>query len=565
MSNISALKQQAELLLAKLENGRFYSIADLNGRLQETVADYPQDTVIKAFACVVEEMCNKSPDRLISQGEIENMYNHLVGLNASGTKFREALGDLLLTGSGPVTPAVVPNSEFIGGRRDDVAPAMEYDMDPEVKRGFDNLFAPISDKYDPQCAVRAGEKVGLELRSIGCDASHVRLAGGNARFLVFAADFDTPRGAVRILIPAESSGEKLPSVFVAGDRFVLLTPANLRTHAGTLAECRTELPNVSAVLNQLDIMTGNSPKYVSDADMARTAAGLPGQNGSEGLSAPSVFASMPDESKNIRDIVIPPTPVPESLKTLAADIEESVLEAAVGYPQAAVRLAKRMVLVELTSMGFKGSQIRVAAPTSDGFICEAALNTPRGKVMIEVPIEMQNGVPLMPSVFAKGDYIGDFNAHNLQAFAMQEGPSDRASVRRDSPLLEMNIGQLRDIVCRAAIQGDFATCDEVLEAVAQSFDEDTYRNAVADYHKLLTNLTSTKETIAEAYDSNQFVRTPNSMYPIHKKLGRPIHELIRDENGEYHLKATYQARQNQDVEGAFFSNARVLYGEDEEK
>lgn len=560
MSNISALKQQAELLLAKLEHGKFYSVVDLNDRLQRTASDYPQDTVIKAVACVVEEMCAKDPERIISQGDFEKLYNQLIGLNASGTRFREVLGDLLLS---QLAEPAKPNEAFIEGRRDDSKAAMEYDIDPEVKRGFDNLFEPASDKYDPQCAAKAKERVGLELRSMGCDASHIRLAGGNARFLVFAADFDTYRGAIRVFIPAEASGEKLPSVFVAGNRFVSLTPTNLRTYAETAAENRTELPSVPAVLGSLDVMTGHSKKYVSEADVAKTASALPEQNGSEGLSGPGMYASMPDESKNVRDIEVPATPVPEPLKALTSEIEESVLEAAVGYPQAAVRLAKRMVLVELASMGFKGSQVRVAASTQDGFICEAALNTPRGKVTVEIPIEMQRNMPLMPSVFAKGDFIDEFTAQKLHAFAAKEAPV-ASSVRRDSPLLDMSVHQLKDIIVKAASQEDFDTCDEVLEAAAQMFDEGTYRNMVADYQKMLANFSSAKENLTKAYDdSDQFVRSPNSMYPIHKKLGRPAHELVRDENGEYHLKSTYHARKNQEEESAFFSNAKVLVGGDE--
>ena len=507
MSNISSLKRQAEILLAKLENGKFYQIADLNDRLQKTASDYPQDTVIKAVSCVVENMCNKNPNQIISQGDFEKLYNQLVGLNASGTRFREILGDLLLTGE-PTKP-VMPNKEFVEGHRDGVEASLEYEVDPEVKRDFDNLFVPAEEKYNPLCAAKAKEKINLELKSMGCDASHIRFVGGNSKLLVFAADFETRRGIVPVFIPADASGEKFPSVFVAGNRFVSLTPSNLRTHV--------------------------------EASVVETT----------------------NISKPINEIILPPTPVPEPLRALTSEVEESVLEATVGYPQASVRLAKRMVLMELSSMGFKGSQVRVSSATQDGFICEATLNTPRGKVAVEVPIEMQRNVPLMPAVFAKGDFIDEFTAQKLHSFATKEMPLTLSFVRRDSPLLDMDIHQLKDVIAKSAAQEDYDTCDEVLEAVAQSFDEDTYRNVVADYHKMLLNFGNAKESLAQTYDdSNQFVHSPNSMYPIHKKLGRPARDLVRDENGEYHLKSTYYARKNQAEEGAFFSNAKVLCGDE---
>jgi hypothetical protein len=111
---------------------------------------------------------------------------------------------------------------------------------------------------------------------------------------------------------------------------------------------------------------------------------------------------------------------------------------------------------------------------------------------------------------------------------------------------------------------DYDTCDEVLETIASRFGEDIYRNAVVDYHKMLTNIKTAENSMLQANeDSNQFVKTPNSIYPIHRKLGRPAHDLVRDESGEYHLKSTYYARQNAQAEGVIFNTAKILVGGDE--
>jgi len=126
----------------------------------------------------------------------------------------------------------------------------------------------------------------------------------------------------------------------------------------------------------------------------------------------------------------------------------------------------------------------------------------------------------------------------------------------------MDVGQLRDIIVRAAVSGDLNTCDEALEVIAETTNPETYMNAVADYQKILAGVKNSQESIKQAYDdSDQFVKTSTSMYPIHKKFGRPAHELVRDENGEYHLKSTYYARKNQETAGAFFSNSKILVGD----
>jgi len=559
MTNFGALKSQAELLLAKLEQGKHYVIGDLNERLQKAAGDHPQDIVIKSVASVIERVCSKDPRALISQGDVDKLYNELVGLNASGTRFREVLGDLLVSDlPGQVD---VTNTKYINGLRDDpTQDAIDYGVDHEVKSGFDQLFEAASDKYDPQLAASAKQRVEHELQTLGVVNPRTRIAGGNSRFLVFAADLDTNRGAVRVYIPTESTGTKFPSIFVAGNRFETLTATNLGAYLEEAAMRQDCLPNVSAVLQSLDLAIKADKQSVSDENFSKLASTLPQDNGSEGVSGPGLFANLPDQKDDMRDVEIPIAPIPKELKVVASDLEESVMEAAVGYPQATVRLAKRMIIAELGSMGFKGSQIRVASATHDGFICEAILNTPQGKFSIEVPIEMNGNAPLLPAVFAKGDYVAKFDAASIHAIAMRDAGTIDVAVCRDSALHSMNLSELKNTMVRSASENDFDTCDEALEVIANRFDEDTYRTVVADYHAMLAGLKKSGESLKQSFDdADQFVQSPNSIYPIHKQFGLPAHALVRDANGVYHRKSTYKT--TDDPDGAFFSTAKVLVGD----
>jgi hypothetical protein len=559
MVNFSSLKTKAEMTLAKLTEGKYYELDDLNNRLQKTAEIYPHDTVIKAVARVIEQLYKKGQSKLISQGDIEKIYNELIGLNVTGTKFREVLGDLLISEK---PTSVEPNLNYTRGMRDNPEEGIiEYDIDSNVKEGFDKLFNPIADKYDPKCAISAKEKVGLELKSLGFDNVKIRLAGGDSKFLIFATDFDTNRGSVRIFIPAEASGTQLPSVFVAGNKFDELTSNSVNEYLVNASYRNNRLPNVSDILNTLNTITTGVKIAVPDGDFSKLVDSLPNSNGSEGLSGPEVFASMPDNSKNVKDVEIPLIPTPEPLKALASEIEKNVIEASVGYPQAVVRMTKRMLIAELSSMGFKNSQVRVSHPTNDGFICEAVLNTTNGKVSIEVPIEIKENSPLLPSVFAKNDFVDHFNATSLHAFATKN-KNVEVFIETDSNLNGMNLLQLKDIITKSAMKGDFNTCDEAILVIEKKFDENTHKNVIADYYKMLINFENNRDIMRESYNNDdQFIKTPNSIYPIHKKLGRPANELVKDENGVYHLKSTYRSRQNQKAAGAFFSNAKALIGE----
>lgn len=557
MANFNALKTQAEYLLAKMEHGKGYQIGDLDQRLRQAADENPGDIVIRSVASVIERLSAKNPNSMMTQGQLEEVYQELVGLNTN-TRFRKVLGDLLRSDK---NEADLTNKNFVEGIRDPTEGFLNYDVDKKVKEGFDNIFGSTSNKYDTQNATRAKEKVELELRSMGLVNPHVRLAGGNSRFLVFATSIDTNRGAVPIYIPAESSGDKLPSVFVGSNVFEQLTTANLTDYLNAAAYNRDRLPEVSNVLSALDQALGVAPKTTKQDEFTKLFANLSEANGSEGLSAPGIFAELPEQNY-LRDVEIPSTPVPTELKALTSDIEENVLEASVGYPQTSVRMAKRIIISELGSMGFKGSQVRVVSPTGDGFICEAILNTPHGKLKIEVPIEMSGNAPLMPSVFAKDDYVADFTPLNIQALALKDAGYVEGAIRVDAQLYGMSLNELKDTMSKSAARGDFNTCDEVMEVISDRFDEDTYRSVVSDYHGLLSKLGTAKDSLRQAHeDDGQFIRTPNSIYPVHKKLGLPAHELVRDESGVWHRKSTYAAKLDQEHMGAFFSTAKVLVGD----
>lgn len=558
MSNITDLKRQAEAALSQLERGREFIIGPISERLRKAAEAHPQDTVIRAVAKVVEDMSRKDPTRLICQAEIEGLYNNLVGLNVTGTRFRDVLGDLLMSEK---PASAKPNPMYAQANRDDPLQEAISETDPALQGELGQLFEQASDRYDPQKALEARGHVERELRSLGFGNTRVRIAGGNSRHLVFAADLETVRGPVRVYVPADASGAKLPSVFVASDHFAVLTRDGLERHIENAAVRRQPPVQVMAVLRSLDVLTGQQrTSEMAARQMAESAASkLPEANGSEGLSAPQLVGASLSDGPAYEDVHIPQTPLPEPLKALTSDLEEGLAEAGLPYPQASVRMAKRMLVAELAAMGFKGAQTRVSSPTQDGFICEAVLSTPRGRVAIDVPIEMQNNQPLMPSVFAKGDLVDEFNQAALSRF-LSADPETEASAPADGRLLGMSLYELKDELVRLASASDFKACDAVMETVASRFDPETYGAVLMDYQRMLSGLGEAKQ--ASQSRCAHVVHSPNSIHPLCGHFMVPLHKVVQDERGVCHLASTYYSRKGQDEAGAFFSNAKVLVSDD---
>lgn len=549
MSNIGSLKNQAEKLLEKLTHGKRYRVADLDERLRIAREDHPSDSVIQAVGHIVERFRKNNPTGIISQAELEQVYRQVSGLNVN-TRFREVFADLL-----PERLEKQASESYTNMRATDEEPIELQSSNPV----FDPLFEKNADIYNPANANNAKIKVAMELNTLGYNTNKIKLLAGDSRFLVFNAQLDTNRGQASVLIPTEADGEKFPSVFIAGNEFKPLTTGNIKNYLNTYQQSKQSDPKT--ILAVLNLAIGNFNKQADYKTFNKDISTLPKES-----TLPvgnQVFANLEDPEKNLKSIEIPTLPVPEPLQHIARDFEESILEATTGYSQTIVRLAKKMLFTELSGMGFKNSQLRVAQSTGDGFICEASLNTRAGKVMIEIPVEIKNNIPLLPSVFAKDDFVANFDRDNLHNFISKLGNNEERGFNRfDDTLLNMSLYELRDAINKSALKGDYDYCDEVLETIAEKFGADIYKNAVLDYQKVLSNLNNRQNIISQAHeDKDQFYKTPNSMYPIHKKLGRPINELVRDENGEYHLKSTYHARKNAEAEGAFFSTAKILVGD----
>lgn len=547
MTNITNIKSEAERLLRELQQGNEYIIAQVDSKMRQAVTQYPRDTVIRAVAGVIERMATNDPSRVISQGEINKIYNNLVGLG-SNTQFREALGEFLNT---QIEVTSTTDPEFISKNRD------TQDTSLDVMAGVDNelkiLFEQSEDKYDTEKIAGAKNRVQLELASIGFDKTRTKFAGGSSEFMIFSSDLDTNRGAVRVYVPCEANTENLPSVFVGGDQFMELTAENINTHIIESANFRTQLPPVHAILHSLNILTAQVKQAMPEDDFNKIAQKIPTDK-TMPLSAPSLLGEMP-EGKPLGIVEMPRVNTPEPLKVLANDLEEQMVETALDFPLVSVRAAKKMLVAEINAMGFTGTQVKIAAPTQDGFICEAILNAPTGKVSIEVPIEMKQNRPLIPNVFAKDDQVFDFDEHSIKAF-VSNGSNRDTYINRDNQLLELDISKLKDLLIRSAIDKKFDTCDEIMAVAAERFDAVTYRNLITDFNSILKNASTHTETCC-----SRQIKSPNSIYKYCGHHNVPIHDVVQDEDGNCCLKKTYFSRQAQQAEGAMFSNAKVLISE----
>lgn len=501
MSDFRTLKNQAEKLLSEIEDGKKFLIVDVKSILNKASSNFFRDIVITSMSNVIDKMSYNNPGKIISQKEIESIYNSLYGLNPN-TRFREVLGDLLLS----KTNTTKKTGDNIVNASEEFSP-----IEHPLKKEFEPLFHKDNNKFSQNDVCKAQKNIEKELMVLGFRDAKVNFSGGDSNMLVFVVDFLTKNGNLKTYIPVEP-GSPYAEGFLTNSGLVKFNYSNILNFIKQFENTNVGLDNSAELINRI--------------------------------------------SSELPDLEIKSVSLPEELRPLVADVDEQVLEASLGFSPNVIKSAKKMIVSELSDMGYKQAKVRILDSSNDGFICEAGFNSPKGVITIEIPIEIKNNKPLFPSVFAKGDFVDDFKTANLASFILRECGEAKSFISRFSSMSNLNVSQLKEIITASLAKGDFKTCDDALEIAANKLDNEQYKNLVMDYNKQLKQIDDVKKNLQASFDDDNFIKTPNSIYPVHKILGLPAHKLHKDENGNWRRNA-----EDKEAVKAFFSSSKILIGD----
>lgn len=494
--NPNEMIRLAQSLLDAKTNSREFMLEDVHSITRQAYEQYPEDSVITQVAFTIERMAEKAPSgSTISQAAISDIYNNFVRLS-SNSKFREVLGGLLLTDL-PNKGAQSPDYSRLN--RIDAAD-LNIDADSMVDKNMVNAISAAftgsfnSMKVLDNAVTEQGKGfVSAELKMLGFKPS-VETMGGNPANIVYAAHFDTRKGRVTVAIPTQISNGRVlfPSVFVANDRFEELTATKLEAFIEKKSESSDfSVPNASDILSAVSMVSGQ--KHEASAQEFSELKTVFGEDkgGDIKLDTPDLFAKREyqmgrpdiDTRQNVE--------MPQELAHLSKDFEDSVLEAASEFGLESIRNGKEMVARELKSAGFKNAQVKFGSENDTSVVYLALINTPKGPAEIEVPIEMKalaedKYVPLAPTYFAYDGLIEDFTAAKLQRFATRLPAPSSKSISYSSAMNYLLLPELKDEILKAASYNDYVTCEEALQEIQARFSEEDFKNALADYHYVLT-------------------------------------------------------------------------------
>ncbi|MFA5024025.1 MAG: hypothetical protein WC523_03675 [Patescibacteria group bacterium] len=544
-------------------------LEDVHNITRAAYEQYPEDPVIGQVAFTIERIAAKAPKgSTISQAEVSNIYNNFVRLS-SNSHFREVLGSLLFD----VTTPNVENADYSRLNRVDAedSKAIATEANAELTNTISSVFSDSVDSsksFDIKIASDGLGFVSAELKSLGFSPA-IEIMGGNKSNIVYAAHFNTNRGRITVAIPTQIvSGRVLfPSTFVAGDRLEELTSAVLSMFIDKKAQLGDfSIPKTANVLSALNILAGQ--KYMSEPEFAKVSGTVSENDDTTGLSLEDKKDTRPELPTN--QIAMDNTLIssrkadmPQSLAHLARDFEDDVLEAASTYGLDSIRKGKEMIALELRTAGFKNAQVRFGSESNQTVVYLASINTPKGSVELEVPVEMaviaeNKYMPLSPSFFAYDGMVEDFTASKLQRFAIRLPSLSTGSTVCSSSFSYMLLPELKDEILKAASENDYVTCEAALSEIKNRFNEDDLKNAISDYHFILTQ--KTKMNKQSQHKCSRLIKAGHGS--ISDRCGHylcSLDKVITDENGNCRLKTAIEREKLNPIEdgGALISTSKI--------
>ena len=433
--------------------------------------------------------------------------------------FRDEVGDLLPDSHASISvdkdgasSSRIPYEKALDPMYGDSKLAQElsgvFDLD---KKGS---FSAFSDN-----TIKKAEKFAkLQMTALGCTPQTVKAVKSNDHFVLCTASVDTSDFTqVEVSVPVQVTNgiPSLPTHFVQDNGLVKLNKENLYVF----------------------IKDKNNFKKKSSRDNFR------GQRS---------FGVLDTEAQV----------VPAALEAYA-NIEDSLVEAASSFSGNQINMARGVVASQLSGFGIPNPQIKVASCNGKTLTFSSDIPTKLGRVIVNIPVDMPNGKPVIPSSFELNGSTYSLNESGLRAVIEKSANDSSINTvsRHVEEMSRLSYQQLVDRVTSGVETGSLRLAEDALSVIASKFGGQKYIAALDMFSKLLKHSsgnTERDEHIKKALDRGDLIRTPTSVQLYCPKLGLPLSKVAFDSKGNV-IPATRAIKtKSLDESGAMISNSKIV-------
>lgn len=468
VNELDMIQNLADLLA--LDGLRTYSVEHLAQRFVAEQARNRHDPVIGNMTGVLQVMAKRDPQRVISNAELFSLYNRFARLNPE-TKFKEVFADLLPELGEKQKDAVIDRQPYNDVPRsmseikqeaievDEWETAFGQPVEAFGIKKFDKTALSNAFTHDANLVHAGADLVKTELEAIGLKDVRASVKYAVKSCILYLASFPTTRGKVHVNVPVaidDNNQVQLPVLCadVTGNR----------TYALTADGIRNMLFDLDTIRDEMESRVAGSTRQNMTSDVR------------------DITASTIEVDEN--DHVDPPSAKPSQICPELVDVEtileNAVLQQASRYDEKVINAGHTAINRELSKCGFANARIRFAGDNPRGMSFDAALNTPKGKIEVTIPVEVVAGNALYPSQFVADDgNIHEFTADNLNTVISTAESAE--PIKYTAGLVSMDYNSLRKTIHAAAFDHRHEVAQEALALVLDKFGADAHNACVVDY------------------------------------------------------------------------------------
>ena len=522
MKEIYDLAKSASKALRLMDNGETFMSSYVIDRLEKAALKNPSDQLIGNMRDVVKRVYANS--EFVTQVELANIYDEMYGLSGGITAFRRDLGDLL-----PDKHAILEtNKVSYSKNRSDMSEAISSENKDlkDLEEAFSSVFSlasgPTPGFYNNNIYRKAENVTRAQLRSIGYEPQNVRSINNNEHFILCVASYNTPEfNSIDIKIPVQTRNGAvlLPTKMIQEDSLVEITKENL---------------------------------YV----------GIKEGSWNKNNIARSKFA----EERGRPQIGTPKAVIPSSLKEFA-NLENDLVVAASKFTSNEILLANKLISSELYAMGVPSPQVKVGSSNDNEITFFASIPTEIGRVSVEVPVEIHNGRPILPSSFSHAA-SNSRNTYDFSELGMGKflrsivGTQKIDGVQRDLGFVNnASYHELIDLIIEGAATKEYRTSEDALMSIQARFSPGEYIYALSKFSDLLkssSNKDERDELVEQALKNGDLIIVSTSIEPYCPKLGLPLRKLSFDSKGRPIPLRRSNKADNLKESGAHISTSKIF-------
>ena len=491
---------------------------------------------------IVARMSN-SDKMFITKAEIKDLYKRLFSRN---TKFAEIFSNELGEIEKLATAKIYKrdNKENLSL----VKEAFENVVDPTLANALDSAFGnkvrgftdTVSNAAKSVC-MRACANIKL--------ASQIDVAGGDNDIVICRASFETPKGKTSLFIPIEITAGKalLPSVFVGNDGPENFSKSNIEQYISQNAGNKL-LVSDKLVLQAVKSIKESGIEKISNVDLALRKLNSEKDTKSDYFSNSILYQNIEKEEQNLT--VDLPKYQDKEIESFAKTFDSALGFANFSVGKDKVNAGRAVIGNKLTGFGMKNYQISIFSSDEKSITYAVSLNN--GKLAFRVPVSVENGKIIEPSIMIAAGMIESFSKDGINALNKKEA-KDYATAAVASPLYGLKASELVQLVREAVLENNFDKAEDALNILSESGDDKAYQIAFAEY----TNGLGTQKIASQTIVCKMVVKNASSKHELCGHTGLPLHKTYVDKHGN--CQPLYRRGMDDSYEGAYLQNHKIFF------